>query len=41
MYSRGESGVVVYIDDRISKVVIVPSSRVTSFRLSSIQLLLP
>jgi hypothetical protein len=41
MFSGGEAEIVVYIDDRISRVVIVPSSRVTSFRLSKIELLLP
>jgi hypothetical protein len=41
MYTGGESEVVVYIEDRISKVVIIPSSRITSFRLSGIELLVP
>ncbi len=36
-----EAEIVVYIDDWISRVVIVPNNRVSSFRVSSIELLLP
>jgi len=36
-----EAEVVVYIDDRISRVLILPNNRVFSFRMSSIELLLP
>ena len=37
----GEAEVLVYIDDRISRVEILPNNRVSSFRISSIELLLP
>jgi hypothetical protein len=36
-----EAQIVVYIDDRISRVLILPNNRVSSFRISSIELLLP
>jgi len=36
-----EAEIVVYIDDWISRVVIVPNNRVSSFRISRIDLLLP
>ena len=36
-----EAEIVVYIDDWISRIVIVPNNRVSSFRMSNIELLLP
>ncbi|MGD0041062.1 MAG: hypothetical protein ABSE84_11700, partial [Isosphaeraceae bacterium] len=36
-----EAEILVYVDDRISRVLLVPNNRVSSFRMSSIELLLP
>jgi len=36
-----EAEILVYVDDRISRVLVFPNNRVSSFRMSSIELLLP
>jgi len=36
-----EAEIIVYVDDRISRVLLCPNNRISSFRMSSIELLLP
>ena len=36
-----ESEIVVYIDDKISQLVILPNNRPSSFHISQIELLMP
>ena len=36
-----EAEIIIYVDDRISRVLLFPNNRVSSFRMSSIELLLP
>ncbi|HMF37542.1 MAG TPA: hypothetical protein VKF17_12925 [Isosphaeraceae bacterium] len=36
-----EAEIIIYVDDRISRVLIFPNNRVSSFRMSNIELLLP
>ena len=37
----GEAEILVYVDDWVSRVLLFPNNRVSSFRMSSIELLLP